>query len=78
MTSQPIEINNCSTHIAQYIKKKQAVRRGGGCRGGGAQRGLQHFQSSLLMCPFLLISPLNMLFPKKVTENVHENQEATF
>ena len=42
------------------------------------KRGLQHFQSSLLMCPFLLISPLNMLFLKKVTENVHENQEATF
>ena len=26
--------------------------------------------------PFLLISPLNVLFLKEVTKNVHENQQA--
>ena len=33
-------------------------------------------QSSLLMCPFLLMSSLNVLFLKEVTKNVHENQQA--
>ena len=33
-------------------------------------------QSSLLMCPFLLAIPLNVLFLKEVTNNVHENQQA--
>ena len=33
-------------------------------------------QSSLLMCPFLLMSPLNVLYLKEVTNNVHENQQA--
>ena len=37
MTSQPIEINNCSTHIAQYIKKKQAIWRGRGGEGWGTE-----------------------------------------
>ena len=38
MTSQPIEINNCSTHIAQYIKKNQTLwwREGGGGTEGPA------------------------------------------
>ena len=40
------------------------------------QRGRQSPQSSLLMCPFLLMSPLNVLFLKKVTNNIHENQQA--
>ena len=31
-------------------------------------------KSSLLMCPFFLASPLNVLFLKEVTKNVHENQ----
>ena len=39
------------------------------------QRGCQPPQSSLLMCPFLLLSPLNSLFLKEVTNNVHENQQ---
>ena len=33
-------------------------------------------QSSLLMCSFLLRSPLNVLFLKEVPKNVHENQQA--
>ena len=33
-------------------------------------------QSSLLMCPFLLMSPLIMLFLKEVAKNVYENQQA--
>ena len=33
-------------------------------------------QSSLLMCSFLLRSPLNVLFLKEVHKNVHENQQA--
>ena len=33
-------------------------------------------QSSLLMCPLLLLSPLNILFLKDVTKNVHEYQQA--
>ena len=32
-------------------------------------------QSSLLMCSFLLRSPLNVLFLKEVPKNVHENQQ---
>ena len=31
---------------------------------------------SLLMLPFLLMSPINVLFSKEVTKNVHENQKA--
>ena len=33
-------------------------------------------QSYLLMCPFLLMSPLNVLFLKDVTKNIDENQQA--
>ena len=33
-------------------------------------------QSCLLMCPFLMMSYLNVLFLKIVTKNVHENQQA--
>ena len=40
----------------------------------GGQRGRP--QSSLLMCPFLLMSSLNVRFLKEVTKNVHENQQA--
>ena len=68
MTSQ----QTIATHILLSTSRRTRPS------GGGGKRGLQHFQSSLLMYPFLLISPLNMLFSKKVTENVHENQEATF
>ena len=42
----------------------------------GGQRGRQLPQSSLLMYPFLLMGPLNVLFLKKVTNNIHENQQA--
>ena len=31
---------------------------------------------TLLIGPFLLMSPFNVLFYKEVTENVHENQQA--
>ena len=33
-------------------------------------------QISPLMCPFLLMNPLNVLFLKEVTKYVHENQQA--
>ena len=49
----------------------------------GGQRGRQPPrpsppppQSSLLMYRFWLMSRLNVLFLKEVTENVHENQQA--
>ena len=47
-------------------------------RGGGGGRGgiSPPAESSLLMCPFLLMSPLIMLFLKKVAKNVYENQQA--
>ena len=32
--------------------------------------------SSLLICPFLLMSPLNVFYLKEVAKNVHENQQA--
>ena len=32
-------------------------------------------KSSLLMCPFLLMSPLNVVFLKEVTKNIYENQQ---
>ena len=35
-------------------------------------------QSSLLMCPFLLMSPLNVVFLEEVIKNVHENQQAKY
>ena len=46
--------------------------------GGGVwgQMGRNLPQSSLLMCPFLLVIPLNVLFLKEVTSNIHENQQA--
>ena len=42
-------------------------------RGGVAPLPLESF---LLMCPFLLMSPFNVLFLKEVTKIVHENQQA--
>ena len=43
-------------------------------RGGG--EGVSAPQSSLLMCPFLLMSPLNALFLKDGTKTIDENQQA--
>ena len=43
---------------------------------GGAEGASAPLRSSLLMCPFLLMSPLNVLFLKEITQNVHENQQA--
>ena len=52
-------------------------------RAGGAHRGRRGGgppppppQSYLLMCPFLLMSPLKVLFLKVTTKNVDENQQA--
>ena len=42
----------------------------------GGKRGHQPPQSSLLMCPYLLVIPLNVLYLKEVNNNVHENQQA--
>ena len=44
--------------------------------GGEAERVSAPPQSFLLMCPFLLMSPLNVLLLKEVTKNVHENKQA--
>ena len=53
------------------------LKKGGrGKSGGSVQRGCQPSQSSLLRCPFLPMSPLNVLFLKEATKNVHENQQA--
>ena len=41
----------------------------------GGRGGLSPPQSSLSMCPFLLVSPLNVHFLKEVTKNVRENQQ---
>ena len=45
---------------------------GGGTEGASASTP----QSSLFMCPILLMSPLNVLFLKAVANNVHGNQQA--
>ena len=37
---------------------------------------LQTLVYTLLMCPFMLLSPSNVLFLKEVTKYVHENQRA--
>ena len=79
-TKSPLKMMKVTSQqtIATHILLSTSRRTRPSGEGGGAQSGLQHFQSSLLMCTFLLISLLNMLFSKKVTENVHENQEAIF
>ena len=46
--------------------------------GAGGQRGASAplpLQSFLFMCPFLLMSPLNVFFLKEVNKNVHQNQQ---
>ena len=42
---------------------------------GGGREGVRPPQRCLLMCTFLPMSPLNLLFSKEVTKNVHENQQ---
>ena len=44
--------------------------------GGGAEKVLASLQSSLLMCPYFLMSSLNVLFLKEVPKNAHERQQA--
>ena len=41
------------------------------------QRGRLQPQSFLSMCSFFLMSLLNVLFLKEVTENIHENQQGS-
>ena len=63
---------------ATYRKSNTGPPEQGWGRDGVGQRGHQPTpaQSSLLMCPFLLMNPLIMLFLKEVAKNVYENQQA--
>ena len=54
-------------HTVQALRSRE--------RGGGGE-GVSAPQSSLLMCPFLLMSPLNALFLKDGTKTIDENQQA--
>ena len=38
--------------------------------------GASATHNSLLICPFLLMSPLNVFYLKEVAKNAHENQQA--
>ena len=40
------------------------------------EEGREPPQISLLICLFLMVIPLNVLFLKEVTNNKHENQQA--
>ena len=70
----------CVSKIVSYITflkifwviKSQALR----SRGEDGALTPRPPQSSLFMCSFLLMSSLNVLFLKEVTQNVHENQQA--
>ena len=64
----------CKSHNCPKVLFAGPQEQGGGGEGAG-QKVRQPPQSSLLMCPFLLISPLNVVFLKKVTKNIDENQQ---
>ena len=56
--------------LRDFINMPQALR------SRGDRGGVSPPQSYLLMCPFLLMNSLNMLFLKEVTKNVHKNWQA--
>ena len=62
-------IQTCSNQIAAYMQTLWRM-------GGGAEKVLASLQSSLLMCPYFLMSSLNVLFLKEVPKNAHERQQA--
>ena len=66
-TNQPNLIANRRTH--PFVHENQALRSRGG-RGGMSP------PKFFVDVPFKLISPLNVLFLKEVTKNVHENQQS--
>ena len=53
------------------IHSKPRLNRAEGQKGHQLPPPTPPKKSFLLMCPFLLMSPLNVLFLKEVTENVH-------
>ena len=64
-----LNISRSKGNQATKFDQFQVLRRKGD--GGEAERASVPPKSSLLMYPFLLISPLNVLFLKEVTKNVH-------
>ena len=62
----------------EYLQKcsKSSQYRPSGAGGGRGGRGGVSPPKDLLMYPFLLMSPLNVLFLKDVTKNIDENQQA--
>ena len=63
--------------LNQYICLTQAFRSRGRRNGRQPPPPLPlPKKSSLLTCPFLLMSPLNVVFLKEVTKNVDGNQQA--
>ena len=53
--------------------KTGPLEQGCGGGGGGSEGASAPSKLSLLMRPVLQMSPLNVLFLKEVTKNVHEN-----